>query len=256
MTKLNIFFSLIIATFYSIHAGEMVAAGKIIKMINDGKPVSFQNVRIVGDLEFISVEEKERDRSRIRLGDYDTYLCHIGSTISFINCTFEGKVMGYLKDDFTKQGHLGVFHEKVEFRGCKFMDEWAFRHSDFLKEADFRDSDFFKKTVFRHVNFKHTVNFAKSQFLKQVDFRHTDFFREAIFKRAEFKEDADFRHADFHDGVIYEESFFHEDSDFRHADFRYSASFKDAQFDGSTDFKHAKVRGHFSPRSLLRTRRN
>ena len=112
------------------NAQNRVRAEDIIDLINDGKPVRFQNAVISGDLDFSSIEDVTPNEPLRRLragrfGSTQSYSCHVESEISFINCTFLGDVLAYVHIDRRNETYNAVFYEDVIFEGCEFGQNGA-----------------------------------------------------------------------------------------------------------------------------------
>ncbi len=106
---------------------QIVKAEEIIKKINNGEDIRYENVTIEGDLDFTKVENKDEERKFF-------YRIHINSIIIFINCKFIGKVIAY-----------------------KVIDENTFYSTEFKKSVSFKGSTFKKGVVLNLVKFRNKV---------------------------------------------------------------------------------------------------
>jgi len=71
---------------------ERITAVEIIEMIDDGQDVHYENVEIVGDVDFTNVYNDD-------VVDEDTSC--IDALVAFVNCLFTGMVAGYNEDNLT-----------------------------------------------------------------------------------------------------------------------------------------------------------
>lgn len=170
-------FILLISVPSTAFASRRVKAKDIIKDINKGKNIFYENVTINGDLDFTEIKDTERE-------DLKIYRSYINSSIIFINCEFEGKVTSYKKE----RGYIyktmfqrnvsfkgSVFNKVVRFRNTQFMGNANFRNVKFKSDVSFRGVQFLGKAVFKNTTFNKTVNFRNSIFSGSVTFDKADF---------------------------------------------------------------------------------
>ena len=205
-TKLRIAMLLFFGIFMlRAFAQNSVSADKIMEDVREGKDITYQNVTIVGDLDFTYMAEKMPDlpkKSRWwNNGSGNTVEESIDVSVSFINCTFEDDVLAYIHDDPSGYTFTADFDKDVVFKNCEFKRNAMFKYSDFDGRADFSG---------------------------------TKFQRNSTFKYAEFDEMADFSG-----------TFFDDDATFKYAQFDEGASFKNAVFEESWNIKYMKARGEF-----------
>ena len=186
-------------------AQQSVSASNIMKDIREGKSISYENVTIVGALDFTYMAEKLPDlpdnKKWWKNGSTNTVEESIDVAISFINCQFEDDVLAYIHDEESGYTFIADFDKEVTFKNC-----------DFKRNAMFKYSDFDDKTSFQGSIFK----------------------RETTFKYAEFDEKADFS-----------ETYFDDDATFKYAQFDEGANFKDARFEESWNIKYMEMKGDF-----------
>ncbi len=96
-----------------------VKAKDIIDQINDGKAVNYENVEIVGDLDFSEVDDMSKKRSR-GWGSNTVFTYHIKVPVSLVNCVFKGGVLGYVNDGWDNETHNARFYENVNFSDSEF----------------------------------------------------------------------------------------------------------------------------------------
>ncbi len=95
---------------------ENVSAQDIISKINKGEEVYYENATITGDLDFRYVEDVEKEGDREFFGNRDlTIKYHVNSDLKFVNCEFQGEVIGYWHNDKNDELHIAHFHGDVYF---------------------------------------------------------------------------------------------------------------------------------------------
>lgn len=234
---------------------QRIEAEEIIGLINNGRPVSFQNAVITGDLDFSSIEEVTADKP-LRRSRWSTqsYTCHVKSPISFTNCTFRGDVLAYLHVERKNETYNAVFYEDVSFEGCEFEEASAFKYVKFEKEADFENTRYSEEALFKYSKFSTDVSFAGSEFDGYANFKYTKFPEEADFSQTVFHRDADFKYTKFPEGVNFEGAEFQDLANFKYTKFSEPLNFEDAEFDGQTDFKYTSIDGRSFTSYLLKKR--
>jgi len=253
----------------SLSAQSTISAAKLIDQINSGADIALTNTTITGDLDFTRINDREQENSG-NWGNTESYRYHVRVGISFVNCTFEGEVLGYRNEDKGKMNsngplHNADFHEDVLFRDCKFEEEVNFKYTEFHEDADFPGAEFdegigFKYTEFHEAadfsgmkadasaNFKYTdfdeeVNMAGAKFGGGADFKYTKFPRGVDFSNVTFERDADFKYAEFPRGVNMANTTFRDDADFKYTKFSQPANFDGTDFGRNPDFKYTKLEG-------------
>lgn len=125
------------------------------------------------------------------------YQVRIVSSITFQNCTFNGKVMAYKKND-DNTTTLTSFQSNLSFIGCVFKDVVNFRAASVMGRADFTNSAFFETVSFEECSFLQHAFFRGSTYHKEHRFQNAVFMQKANFLDAEFDATASFQHATFH----------------------------------------------------------
>lgn len=195
-----------------VYAQTSVGANVIINRINSGQNIYHENTRITGDLDFTNVNDTG-------LEDQNTYRSYINSSITFINCTFDGNLISYRKSG--SRTYKTTFQRNVTFRNCTFRNLTNFNHAQFTG-----------KTTFYNNNFQNDARFHGAQFLGIADFRNSS-----------FQNDADFSNAQFIGNVSFKEARFSRNATFTDAQFIGKATFRNANFDSSYDFNGATMWG-------------
>ena len=124
---------------------DRIPAVEIIERINDGQDVHYENVEIVGDVDFTTVYSDD-------MADEDTSCIDV--LVAFVNCLFTGTVAGYNEDNLTS---FAQFENDVTFAGCRF--EGSVDHSY---------ARFFGAFDCENVQFAADVSFAESAFVGQT----------------------------------------------------------------------------------------
>ena len=252
-----------------VRSQSRVEAGDILRMIDKGDPVRFENVEIIGDLDFTRVEEITRDKrgdsgfgvslgrrsntivirrgervsERRSRGSTTLYYCHVRSPIVFRRCVFLGNVLGYVHDDWENATYNAVFHDDVDFSGCEFREKSEFKYSRFLSDVDFQNTLFNEEALFKYTVFTTDVHFTRAKFHHDANFKYTNFPEEAFFDDALFRREANFKYTEFPEGVSFENAVFRRDAIFGYTDFSTPVNFEGAEFEDDVDVRYAKIDG-------------
>ncbi|GAB3489685.1 hypothetical protein GCM10027341_00390 [Spirosoma knui] len=235
-------------------AQKTVAAREIIDKINRKEPVSYQDVTITGDLDLTNLANRREVREG-GWGDSQQYLSTVEVPLTFRNCTFSGKFLAYISEDFklSKGGNKvynANFNEAVTIENCQFEDDAAFKYSVFAQRAMFTGNTFREEALFKYTKFKDAANFSGSSFRGYADFKYTHFNEESTFQKARFERSADFKYTKFEEGVNFNQARFSGNADFKYTHFPRGTSFDEVTFSGSSDFKYTTLNGRkFAPGS-------
>ncbi len=132
----------------------MIKAEEILEKIDDGKPVEYENIMIVGDLD-LSRLDLPLDKSKRRI---------INSIIKIEYSTIKGDVF------FDRS----TFAQLVDFDGTVFTKTANFSQSQFCEDAGFSNSQFQGEANFSRASFKTEANFSRARF-NDTDFRSVEF---------------------------------------------------------------------------------
>jgi uncharacterized protein YjbI with pentapeptide repeats len=235
-------------------AQSSISAKDIIAKINTGQAVSYNNIRIEGDLDMTQLANKQLIKNTVNDSDdkSKSYLSKVAAPLSFVNCTFTGKVLAYFNPDNDKSKMFTEsrndvyntnFTSDVTFSGCTFQDDVAFKYSHFDGKVSFAESIFKKDAVFKYSMFASNPNFSQTTFGQNASFKYVKFPAATNFQSALFKDDADFKYADFGSKADFRNTVFTGTADFKYSQFS-DPDFKGAQFNGSEDFKYTSVNGN------------
>lgn len=215
---------------------RVVPAEEILKKIELGQPVEYDNCVIVGDLNVSALNltkvavQRTDDEKKFSLSDYEMI---VASPIRINFSSIIGPV------DFR-----GVrFNQKVDFRGVWFNQKVDFRVAFFSKEVDFSDSQFSKEVKFRY-----------SQFNQPAFFRGVQFRNVGLFSKVQFNHKADFGGASFSNYTEFDDVRFNHEANFWGARFELTGFFRNVQFNQSTNFSRAEFvrEAHFEDAKFSR----
>ncbi len=228
-------------------AQSQIDADEILALIDQGKPVFFENAIITGTLDFSLL--KERTLKRETRGFWDIFIrrdriyeTHIRTSVTFINCIFEDDVLGYLYSDRHKELYNAIFHDDVKFTGCEFKGNTHFKYTQFRGKADFSATAHHGEALFKYTEFSLPADFSDAVFYRGANFKYVKFPGPALFEGAKFSGTAIFKYARFPETADFSGSVFDEDADFKYAKFAGDANYRNASFWGYADFKYAKFR--------------
>jgi len=173
-------------------ARQTVSASQIMDDIRDGKNISYENVTVVGPLDFTFMAQKVPDLPRKarwwRNGNSNTVEESIDVSVLFRNCTFRDDVLAYIHDDPSGYTFIADFDKEVVFAQCTFNKNAMFKYSDFDADADFSGSDFQMETTFKYAEFDEYANFSGTRFDDDATFKYAQFDEGVSFKNAVFEE--------------------------------------------------------------------
>ena len=252
MKRLSLFLSLVFLGTCALAAQNTIDASEIIARLDAGNDVELRGVTINGDLNFTEVADRERERNA-EWGNGENYRCHVRNQVSFVDCTFTGKVLGYFRvqeegrrnRNWNNNGPLynADFHEGVVFRGCQFQGDVNFKYSRFYEGADFQESRFDERALFKYSKFDNAASFAGVEIDGESVFKYTQFPEGADFSQARFNGDAGFKYTQFPEGVDFSQATFRREANFKYAQFAEGSNFTGTDFGNDTDFKYAQLGG-------------
>ncbi|MFC2134328.1 pentapeptide repeat-containing protein [Bacteroidota bacterium] len=246
---------------------QSVNAGDIIKQIDEGQSVKYENVTITGDLDFTRINDSDNDRSKRKKRSWvdrivsfghngsNEVLYYVEVPVEFINCTFEGGVIAYYHDDYEELTHNVVFFEDVVFKGCEFSDASEFKYVRFEKNADFSNNVFREEALFKYAEFSEPISFAGSKFYDDANFKYTSFDEYVDMSTTYFKREANFKYTDFPYGVSYENAVFDGNANFKYASFDEPSNLDGVEFNDDVDFKYTDYEGNSIIKYLIKSRK-
>lgn len=164
--------------------------GSVKDLVSTGKNVFFKDAIFNEDIDFTQYAE----RNLISEG---VYMVQIPSSITFQNCTFNGKVISYKKNE-DNTVTLTAFQSNLSFIACNFEDEVSFRAASVMGRADYTNAAFSKHVSFEECTFFQNAYFRASNYHEEARFQNTVFMQKANFLKAEFDVTSSFQNAVFH----------------------------------------------------------
>ena len=248
---------ILLFSFYFV-ANAQVKGTDIIKQIDNGEDITYNNVEIIGVLDFNSIEDKVIEKGDSR-NSTTRYISNIKSKIKFENCTFKGEVIAYIPDDDNwnrnNEIYIANFLEDVIFKDCVFEEEANFKYTEFSDVADFSGTEFEELAFFKYSEFPEEPNFSNVTFNGEAFFKYTEFPRGANFSGAKFEREANFKYTEFPGGVNFQEAEFYRLANFKYAKFYEPFNLEKAEFNDDVDLKYAKVDGKSMNLYLLKNRK-
>jgi uncharacterized protein YjbI with pentapeptide repeats len=225
-------------------AQKTVTAVSVIQSINNGHAVSISGAEITGDLDFTRLNNMKQEQQN---SSDKSYKSTVTIPVSFVNCRFTGKVLGYFNPDqdkpYVKSSTVynAEFDEDVNFENCIFEKEASFKYSTFNKKISFNKSHFNDDVVFKCTKFEEGPSFNGVVFTSEAEFKYVDFPKGFDFGNAVFESDADFKYAQLKNGGSFMNTTFKSGTDFKYAAFSRSVNMKGASFNGDNDFKYTTL---------------
>jgi hypothetical protein len=199
---------------------RVVQAEEILKKIELGQPVAYNNVIVEGDLDLsglnltrVPVKRTWHEES-LGLPNYEFI---VSSPINISNSVVRGSV-GL---------NVSSFQNEVIFFGTIFNEPAFLMGSRFNQTADFRKTKFNQTAYFGETRFNQLAGFRLAKFNQAVYFVFSQFNQIAIFQEARFNQAAYFLFSQFDQESRFEDARF---SDFFSSDSKFS---KEAFFDGA-----------------------
>jgi hypothetical protein len=233
MRIIRIAFLMLFIVFTSV-AQTRISASEILRQINEGKNVSYNNVDIDGDLDLTDLKNRRNSRSSFNWfgSNNDYYESTVEGSISFVNCTFLGDVIAYYHHEGKNDTYVAHFDKDVVFKNCTFKRASEFKYSEFSGKADFSGSTFNRDANFKYAEFSEGPAFANTRFEEEANFKYAEFPRNTSFQQATFY------------GL----------ANFKYSKFRTPLNINSIAFKGSEDFKYTKVDGRSFTSYLLENR--
>lgn len=222
-----------------------IDSSEIIKLIETGENIIYENTEITGDLDFTKLKDSIKESST-------SYIAYVPVHLSFINCVFKGKIICHkhtynnIRYNLMFQRNVSfegsIFEEEVNFERVRFACKTIFRKSVFKDEAIFGKTHFIGKSTFRTSVFKDYADFAYAQFCAVADFRKVEFNDEADFGFAQFGFYSDFEGTVYKSNAIFRSQFIGEVS-FHKAIFESNALFS-SQFMNGVHLKSSRFKAN------------
>jgi hypothetical protein len=153
-------------------------------LVKSGKDVFFKDMTFAEDIDFTQFEKN--------LISEGVYQVRIISSITFQNCTFNGKVSAYRKNKDNSL-ILAYFQSNLSFIGCVFKNDVTFRAASVMGRTDFTNASFLKTSTFEECTFYQNAYFRASTYHEEARFQNSVFMQKANFLNAEFDVTASFQ---------------------------------------------------------------
>ncbi|MGV8127361.1 MAG: pentapeptide repeat-containing protein [Methanothrix sp.] len=223
---------------------RVVQAEEILKKIELGQPVEYENVTVVGDLNLSGLDLPRVAVKRTVIEKYFAMPDHEVIIISPIRIT-NSVIVDSLCLNETKLQNVTDFHGTM-FKGPVFMIGSRFNQTACFGFSRFNNtiSSFF--SVFNGIAsfdsawFNGKADFNITQFNDAADFYNAQFNDTAFFNLARFNDTVDFGSARFNDTVNFDHVQFNHHAKFWYAWFNDTANFYDAQFKDTASFHFAR----------------
>ncbi len=226
---------------------RVVQAEEILKKIELGQPVEYNNVIVEGDLDLsgldlprVAIERMEIERNHWGLLDYELA---VTSPIIIVNSVILGSVN--LNGTFFQNITIFTstsFREPVFMIGSKFNQDSSFSDAQFNQTATFDGARFNQNASFMGAQFNQTAGFGRAWFDQDSNFWDAQFNQTAYFSGAQFNTSAFFWGAQFNQNTDFDGARFSQTAIFWHAQFNQFVSFWRAQFFQTADLSDAKFK--------------
>jgi len=222
---------------------RVVQAEEILKKIELGQPVEYDNVIVEGDLDLSGLDLPRVPVKRtfieklLRLPDYYTLVV---SPIRLTNSVIRDSI------DFNST----FFQNVMDFSGTRFEGPAIMFCLRLRHTADFEDVRFNETADFGNARFNEAAEFWNSWFNGTAEFWNAQFNQTADFENVRFNETADFGNARFNETGKFWNARFNQESHFKDASFL-NVFFNNSQFSKEAFFQGAKINGTLS---LYRTK--
>ena len=234
---------LIIFSVVHLFAQRTIDASDIIRQINEGKPVTFQDATITGILDFTALDNRElvKENGGWFGGGNDQYESKVEVKIEFIDCMFKDDVLAYYNDDDAT--YIAHFEEPVKFEKCVFEEQSEFKYSEFARSSSFRESIFEEEANFKYAEFENDTDFSNCKFDGDANFKYAEYDNLPNYAGAVFDKEANFKYVEFDEGVNFEQAVFNDMANFKYCEFSDPLNIKSVTFNGEEDFKYTRING-------------
>lgn len=248
----------------SLKANKLIKAIDILKQIEKGEDVFYQDISIEGDLDLSSLNCKYQESELtkkvsiagsvtfinckflgsilgFKISESEIIACHFQKNLSLINCTIEGEFdlreASYVANVQLKKS---AFKKAVRMEGSHFYSNAIFNNCIFLGESSFQNSFFNWKTNFMETEFAKNCAFQGSTFNGIAQFSSIRCSAYADFTLLNFQQAAFFSYANFDDRVAFGGSKFRDRVDFIKSEFT-MANFGNVLFQGDARFNNIGI---------------
>ncbi len=225
-----------------------VNASEILAQIQNGSPVEYDHVKIIGDLDLttldLPIKHINMTPSIVSYVSWSETSKVITSPIRINNSTFDGLVsFKHITFDEPIDLSGSNFTKDIDFSGANFRSNAFiiganFIGANFAGNADFIEANFGGQAYFNEANFRRNANFFGASFIGE-NFRSGI----SVFIGANFSEDANFNLANFSDNAYFSRASFSGIAYFNEANFCGMVYFDETSFSEDANFDGAKFSG-------------
>ena len=174
---LSVVASLVLTTsLFGQSPSKTVSADEIVKQIEAGRKISYENVTVTGDFDLSKLSKRKNDATYPEKGKTArVYSATISQPITFKNVVFTGKLDFFRKEtnDREIKEYRLVFADAVKFETCVFNETADFELANFNNGVSFEESVFKAKPSFVRVGLEKIPNFTKTVFENGSVFQNT-----------------------------------------------------------------------------------
>lgn len=232
---------------------EQVHAEEILSLVENGRPVYYEDVFISGDLNLSRLAEKPVKSPFVIINSTVQNASFDGVTFegdfvlwgsSFGNASFNGtdfSVADFSDTHFANSSFMGAtFRSPVSFDGAAFQDDVSFVDSRFMKDASFIGARFLGDANFNYSIFAYYTYFSGAEFSGEAMFSDVLFQGILDAYLALFNSSANFFGSDFEGAAGFSDVLFRGSAGFGLTRFSGLTSFDNATFEGEANFNLAR----------------
>jgi hypothetical protein len=199
-----------------------VSAKKILEQINNGDAITYDHVKIKGDLILKKKSPLNVITSSIKITNSE-----IQGDLKFQDSIFKREI------NFSNSLFL---NDITSFRNSSFNGHAVFSNSEFQGLADFKLSRFENAASFNRVKFKHVADFSESDFKGNANFSESDFYNLASFWKTYFYAPVFFTYSNFKGNGVNLGLRWGGIADFSYTQFNQPVYFYNSNWNGSASF--------------------
>ncbi|WP_298777971.1 pentapeptide repeat-containing protein [uncultured Polaribacter sp.] len=240
---------------------KTIKASSILSDIKSGKSIMYQNVTIVGTLDFTDMDialqklPKKKKNSWWSNGNSSNLIeKQIDTKISFTNCTFKDNVLAYIPDDESGYTFIANFEDDTTFKNCNFESKAMFKYSTFEKNSDFSGTTFDDDSTFKYAKFERNISFTNTKFSEIATFKYAKFNENVSFENSVFEDSAIFKYTKFNNGVSFRNTNFEEDLNIKYMNVDGDFNISNMKVAYDIDSKYTKINGKGFSKYLLSNR--
>ncbi|MDF9797267.1 uncharacterized protein YjbI with pentapeptide repeats [Catalinimonas alkaloidigena] len=247
--------SLALCVIFGVHgyAQQTIQAEEILSQINRGEAIEYNNVKIVGVLDFTNLDNRSsKKKGSSWFGSNMQYESKVEASVIFRNCIFLDDVIAYYNEN--DDTYIAHFEDDAIFEECVFESASEFKYSEFDKHASFAKSLFEKEANFKYSEFSDGPDFSGCVFDEDANFKYADFSDQPQYANVVFEDEANFKYAKFPEGVTFQSAVFNDLANFKYAEFSSPLILDHVSFNGDEDFKYTEIDGKDFTSYLIKNR--